>query len=248
MAGLASVGTAGTTGDITAGTSVNVTTTAAIGDLVVVIVTKDNVGTTDSTTAGVFTTATDTAGNVWTKQAEARHSSGIAGDGTEIGIFTSVLTATMTAATITVNFAASTTASAVTVWRFTCDSGSVVSVPATPQLEENAAGGDTGALTISSLTSLEYLFIRAVASEKQIQSIATATASYTKFTGAVADTGSNPSSMNAMGEWRILTGTGDTSDPALTSTNPTNASLYLALRVAVVSLSNISIIDTSVAA
>lgn len=209
-----------------AGTTVTGTAgaTAAVGNVIVAVVATDNTQTTDGNTSEV-SSITDPRGNTWTKAREFCNGQGLANAGAVVAVFyCKVTTQIENADTITVTLANTHTAKAFTADLFTVNG--TISVAGTADLAND--GADPGSMTISSLASKEYLFVRGIASESNTATALTPTSSYTSF-GAeqIGDTGTSATSMACRGEWRILTGTGDTSDPTLFSAD--HASAYVAL-------------------
>jgi type II secretory pathway pseudopilin PulG len=74
---------------------------------------------------------------------------------------------------------------------------------------------DVGSATISGLPSKEYLFFRAIAVEGDSSTATTVTSSYTNWTLSIGQAGTSPTSVETRGEHRILTATGDSSDPTV---------------------------------
>lgn len=197
---------------------------AAVGTVVVAVVATDNTQTTDGNTSEVAS-ITDPRSNTWTKAREFCNGQGFANAGATVAIFyCKVTTQIETSDTITVTLANTHTAKCFSADLFTVSG--TISVAGTADLAND--GADPGSMTISSLASKEYLFVRGIASESNDASPYTATANYTQFSAdQVADTGVSAASMSVHCEWRILTGTGDTSDPTLFSAD--HASAYVAL-------------------
>lgn len=104
-----------TANSTTSGSTLAITgVTAAIGDLLVLFCAADNAGTAGVTSTS--TSITDAAGNTWTSQTPTHQSPGnTANDGTDLSIWTSLITATLTAATITINFSPNTTSKAAAI-------------------------------------------------------------------------------------------------------------------------------------
>ncbi|MBI3933398.1 MAG: hypothetical protein HY316_01815 [Acidobacteria bacterium] len=114
---------------------------------------------------------------------------------------------------------------------FTIAAGNVLSLAGTCQTEEQD-GADAGNLTLSSLTNREHLFVRAIGTESNAAISMTATGSYTLIGSDGCENtlgGGEASDIGVCGEYRILTGTGDSSNPALVDTTNQNASVYVAL-------------------
>lgn len=224
------VGSLGSANDKSAGTSIALAISAAAeaGNLVVVIIALDNTQTTDGNTSEVSSISDSAGGNTWIKAREFCNGQGGAAAGVTVSVWYSVLTNQINnAGTITANFANSITASAITADEFTIGAGNTVVVEATPADLAND-GADPGSLTLSSLTSREYLFIRAIAGETNSTAALTPSTGYTAFAGAQTTGGGGATNMGVRGESRILTGTGDSSDPTWTAVDC--ASVYIAFR------------------
>lgn len=92
--------------------------TAAIGDVLVMGASFDNAGAAGI--ASLSTTVTDSAGNTWVNQSLTnRTAAGVANDGTTLGIWTCLVTATLTAGTVTLSCSPNTTAKAVGIAKTT---------------------------------------------------------------------------------------------------------------------------------
>jgi hypothetical protein len=220
----------GSANDKTAGASIAMTTSAvaAAGKLVIVLVALDNTQTTDGNTSEVSSISDSAGGNIWTKARGFCNGQAGAAAGATVSAWKSVLTNQIASGgTITANFANTVTASAVTADLFSIGAGNIVVVEGTPADLANDAA-DPGSQTLSSLTSREYLFIRAIAAESSTATDITATTNYTKFAPNTTAGSSSATNMGVRGESRILTGTGDSSDPTLFSADC--ASVYFALR------------------
>lgn len=224
----ASVGSLGSVGDTSAGTSIVLTTSAAAeaGNLVIVSVAKDNAGTTDAQTSEISSITDSAGGNTWTKLGEFCNGNGAANTGAVVSVWGSILTNQINSSgTITANFSDSRTASAISAWEFTVGAGSTISVSSLQTLANDAA--DPGSMTISGLSNVERLYFRGIASESLDSSVMGTTVSYSPIDPAIADTGVETTSMQINGEFRILTGTGDTSDPTMFTAD--HASVYMAI-------------------
>jgi hypothetical protein len=127
---------------------------------------------------------------------------------------------------IEASFSGSTTASAIIARRFSFGAGSTVSHVASADLADDLT--DPSSLGISGLSSAEYLFIRAIATERDTVSDLTPTASHTSFGRAMTSGGVASTNMGVGAEFIIATATGDTSDPSLAAAN--HASTMVALQ------------------
>lgn len=207
------------------------------GNVAVVVCATDNVTASDSNTND-HSVVTDSGGNTYTKAYEYTEGSAGAGAGATVSVHFSKLTTQLTniTSTITCNFASVTDKAIHLVGEFTIGSGNTGSVAGTPQ-GEASNGGDAGNLTIGSLTSGEYLFVRAIATESNAALSMTASSSYSIPT-VPSDgcnntiSGGEATDMGACSEYRIFTGTGDSSNPTLVDTSNDNASVFVALKQA----------------
>ena len=216
-------------------TLTNINGNANAGDLALLAVVMDNLGTTDGQTSQL-TSVSDSKSNTWTKAGEFTNTGGgSAADGATIAVWYSVLTTTIVGGTdtITLNYSGSLTDKGLQLQTITIGAGSTISLAGTLQTLAND-NSDVGSMSYSGLTSKEYLFYRAFASETPSNDgngNGTPTTNYTQLTGS--NTGSGGSEKGHMSGWaeeRVLTGTGDTSDPTLVDTTSDNASLYIAFQ------------------
>jgi hypothetical protein len=129
-------------------------------------------------------------------------------------------------AAITINLSVAKTAKAVAAWQFSMNSANVLSVESGADLANDAA--DAGSITISSLANREHLFIRGGAVESSGTTY-TASTNYTAFThtSSTSSGGSSNTNMGARGEFRILTGASDSTDPTTSASD--QASVYVAI-------------------
>lgn len=210
------------------------------GNVAIVVCVGDNlVGAADGN-SNTHSPVTDSGGNTYSKAYEWTRSGGVAADGVVVSLHYSKLTTGLTSgsSTITCNYGSSLTDRAMhLVDEFTITSGNVVSVVGSSQGEAvNTA--DAGSLTIGSLTSGEYLFVRAIGTESNAAISMTATTSYS-LPGNPSDGcnnttgGAESSDIGACSEYRIMgSSTGDTSNPTLVDTTNDNASVYVAFQEA----------------
>jgi hypothetical protein len=199
---------------------------ASAGNLAVAIIGKDNAATSDGNTNEV-TSGQDTKGNVWLPAREFCNAQGAANAGVTVAVYYSVLTSALVASvdTITFNFSDTRTAKGFTVNEFSIGAGNTVAVESAIDLAND--GADPGSMTLSGLPSREYLFIRALAHENPGATL-TRTTNYGAMSSGSTSGGSGVTNISATGEYRILTGTGDTSDPTWTADD--TASIYLAFK------------------
>jgi hypothetical protein len=218
--------------DETAGTSIanTLTFTVNVGEFCVISIATDNISTVDGNTNNI-TSVQDSQSNAWTKAYEQTNTiGGAAADGATVAIFYSVITTQLTNTdTITVNFSDTITCSTYIVSSFTIAAGNTVSIAGTIQVLNND-NSDAGSMTLSGLTSKEYLFWRPIASETDGYGL-TKTTNYTEIgPNRSGSGGSEKGHVNIDGEYRILTGTGDSSNPTMTDTSADRASLYIAFQ------------------
>lgn len=189
-----SIGTLGSTQSSTANqSSLALTTSAACesGNVCACVVTVDNNGTTDGD-EGAVTSITDSASNTWSEVIEFANGQGTAQTGAVAYLgYTKATTTIASSGTITANFSNSTSrdASAMTCWEYSVRSGYTVSSAGTTTLATD--GADPGAISLSSLTSTEYLFLHGLAAEGPNTDAYTWDTDYTQFAanGTSAATG-----------------------------------------------------------
>ncbi len=199
------------------------------GNLGVLIVSSDNydIGDVDD---GAINTVTDSVGNKWKKRGEWQKGSTAAGTGVIVSVWTTIATTNLTTGgTITVHFyddGTGPTAKAATGWEFTVTGGSALHVAGYATKAENAEPTN---MTLSGLASNPYLWIRAVGQELNTTTW-TASTNYTTFTHTTSTTsgGVTHTNIGARGEFRIFTGTTDSTNP--TGVAADNASIYLAIQ------------------
>jgi hypothetical protein len=213
----------------TSGNQLTFTMTLALGDVAIAVISSDNVQTTDGQTS-LVSSINDPKANTWTKIVEFTNGQGSAGGGATVSLWVLVCTVAAINATNTqtINFASTVTAKAVTGQTFGIGAGATVTLVGTAQtLASDAA--DPAAQSVSGLASREYLFVRGMAMEAAVTALTT-TASYTSPGTAGTSGGSAATNMQAGMEYRILTGTGDTSNPTWAAND--GASVYVALKEA----------------
>ena len=156
------------------------------GEVGVLLIAGDNLTTVDAASSDHLT-VTDSAGNNWTKQYEYTNGD-VAGDGCTISVWTTIAASTIpiTTGTVSISFLAAITAKAATLESFSIQSGNSLVQVGLTALAEDAA--DASSLTISGLDLHEQLFLRAVASERNVGSF-TPTTNYTAFTSAATSGG-----------------------------------------------------------
>lgn len=208
---------------------------AEVGNVMLCVFGIDNTGTADGTSSEIAS-VTDSSSNTYNFLAAFRNGQGAAAAGAQVEAWYSILGTLLSSgsSTITLTTANTITDKVMQCIEFTIGAGNIITIEGAIQTgaSDNA---DAGSLTISGIVSLEYLFLRGIAPESNAATSMTATASYTLYPGAGCLntlTGGEASDMGSCGEWRILTATGDTSDPTLVGTTNDNASIYMALKEA----------------
>lgn len=195
----------------------------AVDTYVVVLVAVDNL---DTSALPDTTSVADTQSNPWSRIGYSS-TTGAAASGGTVEVWASVIsTALTTSSVITVTFAsAPANAAAVSGWKFTFDAATVPGVV--------AGAGSSGTSTLDppsmAVTSVAVgdLCIRASSCEVDFGTAWTATSGWTNFTATGTTSGSAASNMCIQGEWKIATGTSETSNPTLSAVD--NSSVILAL-------------------
>jgi hypothetical protein len=203
-----------------------------VGNVAIIVCASDNTGSSDGN-SNEHNAASDSSGNTYTKLYEYTEGTGGAAGGATVSVHYAIIDTQVNTpfGTIQCNFASSVTDKCITGFEFTIGAGNTVSLVGSTGEASN--GGDAGSLSISGLSSAEYLFVRGIATESNAATSMTATASYTRQpSDGCSNTlgGGEASDMGACSEYRIFTGTGDTSDPTLVDTTNDNASVYVALQ------------------
>lgn len=226
-----SVGSFGTANSITSDTTLALTpsVTLAVGRLALLVISADNVasGTSPNSEFGYknanVASVTDTGGNTWHKLGEVATSQAAAA-GNAVALYYSIITTQLTgASTVTITFGAAIACKAASGWEFTIG-GSALAVERIRF--RGTVGADPPSMTLDDLTSREYLFFRARASETD-STAWTPTTDFTGITNATADAGAAAVGSTANGEFRIVTSTSQTSDPTKTSND--GADIFIAL-------------------
>ena len=223
---IVSVGTLGTAAEGGSSDSTLALVTSATlnaNNVGVLAVASDNAGASGNTSH--HTSVTDGASNTYSKIYEYTYSPGSsAADGVTVSIWV-VRPASDFASggTVTINQSGNTAEKCASFWEFT--SGAALQKAGTQQTEGANTNHPTS-LTIGSLSSKEYLFFRVVGKEVNTTTALTPTTNYTAITGTRSR--NNSAAITIRGEFRILTGTGDTSSPTMNTISDT-ASIYVAL-------------------
>lgn len=191
------------------------------GQAHIICIAMDNIGTTSDGDKNDILSITDAAGNTYTQAGEFSNVQSGAGTGATVGIFYSTLSSAITTSTsITITFSAATsTAKCAAQGIFSMTSGNVLSCVTAANNTLPNDGADAGSLQLNgTVTSREYIFLRASAIENSSYTNTT-TASWSPFvtgTTNVTSGGGAASNMAMFTEYRILTSTFPTaSDPTV---------------------------------
>jgi len=209
-----SAGSIGVGNSKASGTTLVLTTTATAeaGNVVFLVIASDNVATADGNTSEVSSIADSAGGNTWTKAREFCNAQGAANAGTTLSFWYSKLVNQIASGgTITVTFANTITAKAISAQEFTMASGSLISIVDAADLPNDVL--DVGSMTTATLPSNEYLFFRAIAGETTTAIAFTPTTNFTEVTRGQMTGGLPASNQSAFGEFRIVTSTAQTSNP-----------------------------------
>lgn len=208
---------------------VTVGTTVAIGSVVTCFLAIDNDG--DGNDTADVGNPVDSAGNLWFSDAENEVDPGASAAGAFVGFYHSLTTATLTGGSSTITFNPGSPKTAKAVFCNAYSVGSVVSISSAGVVQrDDAVASDAGSLTLGSLSSNEYIFFRAIASEAIDASIATLTSGWTNLGTVNGGSGiADSSSMGIAVETITLTGTEATSDPTMTTALVDRASVLGAL-------------------
>lgn len=186
---------------------------AEVGRLLVLAIAVDNHASVDGD-EGAVSSVTDSAGNSWQKAGEWTNSEGSTQAGGTMSVWYCVVTSQIAnGGTVTANFTNSTSRDAVAMTgnKFTISASAVEVAGLTRQSFDASDNGP--AITISGLTSGEYLWWRSQSSEPG-DNVSAPTTNYTAITRVFANTGVTATSMSVIGEFRITTATSQTSDPS----------------------------------
>lgn len=204
----------------TAGTTLtlNDNSEGVAGKAVVIAVALDNTLTTDGDNS-LVTSITDGNSNLYEKVAEFTNGQGAAAGGATCSLWCCRKLATTLSTLITINHG-SVTARAANARFYSLGAGNQLTWVASPATLAND-GADPGSLSLSSLTSLEYLFYRATAYEAALVTTPTASTNFSLSPGTAGGdgtaSGGAASNMSVFSEYRIVTATSQTSDPTVTS-------------------------------
>lgn len=190
-----------------------------------VVVAMDNLQTTTGVSNNI-SSVRDSSGNTWKKANEETYGAGAAAAGATVGIFYSKIASALSSGSVTAVFSSAVGSKAITGWKYSGTSGSTLSL--TRSTTTATAAADPPSMTVTSGSSLEYLFIRGIAKEGRRGSNFTKTTNWNSLASAATTGGAIASNMGVWGEWRILTGLTGTSDPTWQASD--NADLLIMLR------------------
>jgi len=225
-----SVGNLGVGASSVSSTSFNATTAATLtaGNIGILAVVTDNTTTTDGNTSD-HSTVTDSSGAVsWTKLYEYTNGESAA----EAGVTTSLWlrprqgSDLASGSTVTITLGTARVDKTASSWQFTCSADPTQAASAVGTLVDAANG--FGSASFSSLPSKEYLFFRACGKEANVASTSDLTASTGFSTITAQRSRNNAAAVLVRGEWRIVTATGETSNPTFAFSGDA-ASIFVAL-------------------
>lgn len=226
---IVAVATLGTAAEGASTDSAMTLTTAATleaGNVGVLAIASDNAGASGNTNH--HTSVTDSGSNTYTKIYEYTYSPGsTAADGVTVSIWVVRPASNLASgATVTMNQSANTAEKCASFYEFT--SGAALQQAGTQQTS-GANESHPASLTVSGLTSKEYLFFRVVGKEVNTTTVLTPSTSFTAIDGTRSR--NNSAAITIRGEFRILTGTSATSSPTMNVVCDT-ASIFVALEEA----------------
>jgi hypothetical protein len=231
---ITSGGTLGTGANSTSNSSFTfntATNTLAAGDFGILTVVSDNIATADGKTHNHILPSGGTGR--WARLAEYTNApSASAGVGVTTSIWLFEATGTVnTGTTITVNFSGNVTDKCCSFWKFTVGAGG--------KLILNREGADEGVITsevngangfgssaFAGLSNISRLYFRGLGKEANSTTDITVSSSFTAIT--LTRSRNNAAAVFVRGEFRIVTATGETSNPTLAVSGDT-AGLFLAL-------------------
>jgi hypothetical protein len=219
-------------------TPIAIGTSAQINDIIVVVVCTAG---RDGSPTQTHDALTDTKGHTWTRHAFASFERPAAPNRfAAASIWTTVITTPLVSGvdTLGLTFSGAVGSRAIESRIFRGFSGAIVSLAGSTfqGVDVNSPADPPASLTISGLTSREYLFIRATSIADNNTSY-TASSGYTEFTSvhtnATTSHGTLDDNVGCRGEFSIVTSTGSTSaGPTINLTNlPMTLSLLVALKV-----------------
>lgn len=196
------------------------------GDVHIVCIAIDNVGTTDGDLGDVVS-VTDTKSNTYSKAKQQTNGQGAAAAGACAAIYWTKMWAAFTSTdTFTVNYNGSVAAKGF-AGRIYRPTGDTITVDDSTSSVGDAA--DPAAVTLTPPSgNREYLWVAVIASEGPITDTFTNDADYTISDSPGTSGGGAASNMSCFSSRRIFTGSTDTYDAALTARD--HAQVYVALK------------------
>lgn len=226
---IVSIGTLGATADKVAGTSIALGTTAAAtaGNLVVVLVSKDNAAAADGNSDEI-TSVTDSAGNSYAKAVEYCKASGAADAGVTAAIYYGVLASDLPpGGTITADFSDSRVAKAISAWAW---SGNAIELDGA-----NGIGGTNSntSIDVTCGFNAQHVVVRGVGTESA-SLLTPAHAGWTNLSSAATAGSSGHTNAGVSGLWQIAPGSSYTSNPNSGGAGVDSAILIAAFKEATV--------------
>src|SRR5574341_1371608 len=238
----------GNTSEKTSDTSIAISPTAnlLVDEIIFVFCETDNSATTQGETTNH--SLADSKGNTWTKLIEFTRTAGSANDGVTASLWaTKVTTQINTTDSITLTLASAVTAKLIQLQKTRVAAGKTFSF-----VNKASAGANSTSpsVTLSGLTSAEYLWFALYGWEGVAGDASTYDADYTAFGASGTSGGSAVSNVADESGYRIFTGTSDTFAPTLGNARDWAACLVAVEEYTpgiVVTPTPVSLITTSVA-
>jgi hypothetical protein len=225
---IASVATWGIGASGTSGTTLGLVSTGPTieaGNVALIAIAANNVGTTDADHSEVTGLADDIGGNTYTKLAEYTNGEGAAAAGITVSLWQCRVTNALTdVATITATFGSAIVDKCGSVWEFTVGGALTQAAAAVPNATDASNG--FGSVQFSGLASASRLYFRALAKEVNSTTALTVSTGFTAITGTRSR--NNAAAVCVRGEFIIATSTGETSNPTMAVVGDT-AGVFVAL-------------------
>ncbi len=209
--------------------SVNAGGGLTISSIGIVRIAADNLATVAGETNDIIG-VTDSAGNVYQKLYEYTQANGAAGDGATLGLFITQATGNLSTggSTVTVSFSAAVTSKVVLASNLLIGNGNIITIAS--RIDAKVGGAAAASQRIAGLPSGEYFFDHFMALEWSNATFSlTPTSSYLNGWNGTAG-GADTDNIEAVEEFRILTGTGDTVNWTVNSGD--HAQVFMALKEA----------------
>jgi len=197
---------------------------------VLLVINRDNYGTTDGD-LGEVTGVTDTQGNTWTKFKEMTNGQGAAAAGAMISVWGCRPSGTYGTTSATITFGTAMDALAAYFIAIPLGAGENLQVDGTASIAIDGAAG-FGSQSITGLSSKSRVWISACCKEGNGTAAITATSGWTSF-GLTGQNGPTITATNHImyrSEYKVATSTGETSNPTW-STSGDAASVLIALSI-----------------